>query len=115
MIDSGIANVADLNANNVVYSQDFTGDTVNGANDQYGHGTHVAGIIAGNGTIPPENMPPIRSRALPRTRSLINLRVLDANGNGTDSEVIAAIQEAIALKRHLQHQGHQPFAGRPGV
>jgi serine protease AprX len=30
--------------------------------------------------------------------NLINLRVLDENGNGTDSAVIAAIQTAIQLK-----------------
>ena len=30
--------------------------------------------------------------------NLINLRVLDANGSGTDAQVIAAIQRAIALK-----------------
>src|SRR5260370_10898692 len=48
VIDSGIANVADLRGNyqkfgfsNVVYSQDFTGDSVGSTADQYGHGTHV--------------------------------------------------------------------------
>ena len=30
--------------------------------------------------------------------NLVNLRVLDANGSGTDAQVIAAIQRAIALK-----------------
>lgn len=29
---------------------------------------------------------------------LVNLRVLDKNGNGNDSDVIAAIEQAIALK-----------------
>ena len=30
--------------------------------------------------------------------NIVNLRVLDANGNGQESDVIAAIDEAIALK-----------------
>jgi serine protease AprX len=92
VIDSGIANVADLNANNVVYSQDFTGDTVNGANDMYGHGTHVAGIIAGNGAMSTGKYAAYTFKGIAQNASLINLRVLDANGGGTDSELIAAIQ-----------------------
>ncbi len=61
VIDSGINdNIADLwndagTASRVVYHQDFTGTpTTNlfgGKYDLYGHGTHVAGIIGGNGSL----------------------------------------------------------------
>jgi serine protease AprX len=98
VIDSGIANVSDLNGNNIVYSQDFTGDTVNGAADQFGHGTHVAGIIAGNGNASTGANDVYTFKGVAGNANLINLRVLDQNGNGTLSEVIAAIQTAIQLQ-----------------
>ena len=98
VIDSGLANVSDLNSNNVVYSQDFTGDTVNGAADVYGHGTHVAGIIAGNGNASTGANNFYTFTGIAPNASIVNLRVLDANGNGTTSDVIAAIQTAIELQ-----------------
>jgi serine protease AprX len=61
--------------------------------DLYGHGTHVAGIIGRNG-----NKSNGRYAGVAPNVNLIDLRVLDANGAGSDSEVIAAIQQAIALK-----------------
>jgi serine protease AprX len=81
----------------VVYHQDFTGTpTTNsyGAKyDLYGHGTHVAGIIGGNGYLSSGEYAGVAPGV-----TLIDLRALDANGAGTDSTVIAAIQEAIALQ-----------------
>ena len=45
--------------------------------------------------------------------NLINLRVLDQNGAGTDSEVIAAIQTAIALKSTYNIRVINLSLGRP--
>lgn len=98
IIDSGVrANHPDLQNlrsgySRVVYSQSFVaGDP--STDDAYGHGTHVAGLLAGNGQLSNSAMVGIASNA-----NLINLRVLDATGAGTDSSVIAAIQRAIQLK-----------------
>ncbi|MGD0989346.1 MAG: S8 family peptidase, partial [Candidatus Sulfotelmatobacter sp.] len=81
----------------VVYHQDFTGTTNTNSSgakyDLYGHGTHVAGIIGGNGYLSGGQYEGVAPGV-----SLIDLRVLDLNGVGTDSNVIAAIQQAIALK-----------------
>ncbi len=103
IIDSGVNdNHSDLEdsigaVSRVVYHQDFTGTaTTNsyGAKwDLYGHGTHVAGIVGGNGA-----MSNGRFAGLAPNVNFIDLRVLDKNGSGSDSMVIAAIQRAIQLK-----------------
>jgi serine protease AprX len=66
--------------------------------DQYGHGTHIAGIIAGNGFIS-QQLGSFRSLSgIAPNANLIDLQVLDQNGQGTDGNVIAAINQAINLK-----------------
>ena len=47
---------------------------------------------------PPDQISPTPSKASRPNANIVNLRVLDANGNGQESDVIAAIDEAIALK-----------------
>jgi serine protease AprX len=72
-------------------------DFLNGAEtpyDDYGHGTHVAGIIAGNGY----DSSGARSGIAPGA-TLTVLKVLDASGNGHISDVIAALDYAVL------HQG----------
>jgi hypothetical protein len=66
--------------------------TMTGTADQFGHGTHVAGILgsSGHGSVYIGMAPAV---------NLINLRVLDQNGNGTDATVIQAIDTAISLAR----------------
>ncbi|HEY1936871.1 MAG TPA: S8 family peptidase [Candidatus Angelobacter sp.] len=101
VIDSGVFNHDDLQKANgsgsrIVYSESFIpGDT--STNDAYGHGTHVAGILAGNGHDSQSGYP-VQYIGVAPNANIINLRVLDANGSGTDSQVIAAIQRAIQLK-----------------
>ena len=102
VIDSGITANNDLRYANsttsrIVYSQNFVPGTT-ATSDGYGHGTHVAGIIGGNGYNSVCSNCAITFRGAAPNVKLINLRVLDQNGQGSDSSVIAAIDRAIALK-----------------
>lgn len=99
VIDSGVSDRPDLHSQaagsyRVVYNESFVaGDS--STLDAYGHGTHVAGIIASNGAS--ANYKQLYSGIAPGV-NIVNLRVLDGNGAGTDSNVIAAIQRAIQLQ-----------------
>ncbi|HWP55710.1 MAG TPA: S8 family serine peptidase, partial [Pyrinomonadaceae bacterium] len=73
-----------LGLSRVVLSRDFTGE--NRTDDAYGHGTHVASIAAGNGEISSGAYTGIASDA-----KLINLRILNSQGQGATSNVLAAL------------------------
>ncbi|MBV8897945.1 MAG: S8 family peptidase [Acidobacteriaceae bacterium] len=95
VIDSGIHHSSDF-ANRIVYSQNFNGS--GGSQDLFGHGTHVAGIIAGDGANSKCKGCSRILEGMAPNANLIDLRVLDANGEGSDSMVIAAINTAIQLQ-----------------
>src|SRR3954463_7875041 len=102
LIDSGVANHPDLYQglfpiSRVVYQQSFVPGNSSAA-DQYGHGTHIAGLIAGNGLSSTGFIYSKTFKGVAPGAKLVNLRVLDANGASTDSIVIAAIDKAISLK-----------------
>ena len=74
-------------------------DFVNGqqaAYDDYGHGTHVAGIITGNGF----DSGGAESGIAPGAH-LIALKVLDSTGTGRISDVIAALDYVVTRKDAL--------------
>ena len=117
VIDSGISDHPDLHnaagSSRVVYSQSFVaGDST--TSDKYGHGTHVAGLIGGTGAGSGlANGYPARYAGVAPNVNIINLRVLDQNGSGTDSQAIAAIQQAIALKSTYNIRVINMSLGRP--
>ena len=123
IIDSGVNNHPDLanatcTGNRIVYRQSFAPadrtvsppDSLTGTTpDRFGHGTHVAVIAAGNGRCAPENKgqlffsggtagPAVRFTGIAQAANIIDLKVLNNEGRGSDSAVIAAIDRAIALK-----------------
>jgi serine protease AprX len=117
IIDSGIYSAhPDLayfatSTSRIVYSETFIGGDTN---DEYGHGTHVAGIAAGIDNVALGLGDDSRWFDGPAgDASLINLKVLDGNGNGTDANVIAAIDRAIALKYTYNIRVINLSLGRP--
>src|SRR5882672_3063708 len=102
LIDSGVSNHVDLYQgilpfSRVAYQQSFVPGNSN-SGDQFGHGTHIAGLIAGDGLSSNGFLFSKTFKGIAPGAKLINLRVLDANGAATDSVVIAAINQAISLK-----------------
>ena len=93
IIDSGVANWHDdLGSQTVAHFVDFVTELI-APHDDYGHGTHVAGIIAGNGY----DSGGARRGIAPGAR-LVVLKVLDEVGDGHISSVIAAIDYAIEYR-----------------
>jgi serine protease AprX len=95
VIDSGVTSWHDdLTGVSSAQRIDAFVDFVNGrdhAYDDYGHGTHVAGIIGGNGA----DSSGARTGIAPGVR-LISLKVLDGSGQGRISDVIAALDYVVA-------------------
>lgn len=90
VIDSGMDPTHAALKGRIVATQDFTGgDGV----DRFGHGTHVAGIIAGARVSTPDGLD---YRGIAYGARLVNLRVLDANGAGTVADVVDAIDWAVS-------------------
>ena len=89
VIDSGIDTRHRALRSRVLASVDFTGGT---GQDTYGHGTHVAGIIAGR---PGRTAETRKLQGVADEASLVNLRVLGDDGSGSASDVIEAIDWAI--------------------
>src|ERR1700733_1793453 len=115
IIDSGVYHHPDLNAANssrsrVVYRQSFVGGALN---DDFGHGTHVAGIVAGNGSSSDQPGAFRTFRGIAPHANILDLRVLDQNGASNDSVVIAAIQKAVQLKSQYNVRVINLSLGRP--
>ncbi|MDD1742349.1 MAG: S8 family serine peptidase, partial [Methanotrichaceae archaeon] len=89
VIDSGIDdNHPDL-ANSVIGEKNFVEDE-SSARDFLGHGTMVAGIIAGSGVASGGKYKGIAPGA-----KLLNVKVIDRDGNGRMSDIIAGIEWAL--------------------
>jgi serine protease AprX len=107
VIDTGVAgDVQDFlrlsdNTSRVIASA-VTNPCAKDANDHYGHGTHVAGLIAGNSLAWPtgHNLYGRYMGVAPRA-NLVSVKVSDDDGNTTVLDVINGIQFAVDHKSTL--------------
>ena len=90
VLDSGIAANPDL-GNRIQVQVGFAGPYDPQHPDPGGHGTHIAGTIAGDGTSSAGQYVGMAPHA-----GLVGIQVLDRNGNGRISSVVRGIEWAIA-------------------
>ncbi len=90
LIDSGVSPVEGLAAGKVVYGPDLSFDSQDDKTrylDGYGHGTHLAGIIAGETA---------GFEGVARDSRIVSVKVADAHGNADVSQVIAALDWVVS-------------------
>jgi serine protease AprX len=90
MLDSGVAAHPEIQT--LVAAVDFVGSydptfAPSGSIDLNGHGTHVAGIMVGNGSRSSGQFTGVAPEA-----SLVSVRVLDGQGSGRTSNMLAGLQ-----------------------
>jgi serine protease AprX len=91
VLDTGIANVADLSGR-VVGGVDFSGGN-NPYNDEFGHGTFVAGLIAGNGASSGGQYKGVAPKA-----KLVSVKIAGADGSSDVSHVLAGMQWIVSYR-----------------
>ena len=89
VLDTGIDTAHPDLASQVVAEQDFSGSS--GPGDKFGHGTHVASTVAGTGARSGGKFKGVAPGA-----KILNGKVLDDTGFGSDSGIIAGMEWAVA-------------------
>lgn len=90
VLDTGVYPHADLSlgTNRIVAFKDFVNEKEFPYDDN-GHGTHVAGIAAGNGY-----MSEGKYKGMAPKANILGVKVMDKNGSGTTSDIVAGMQWA---------------------
>ncbi len=90
VMDTGIAPTPDLPKQKIRASVDFVKDGAKAA-DPSGHGTHIAGVIAADGTM----------KGVAPDADLVSIRVLDTSGSGSLSAVVAGFDWLLKHRKPL--------------
>jgi serine protease AprX len=101
LLDTGIADVPDLAGRVLSVTDDVTGKVTAcenlsgeaGCGDSYGHGTFIAGLIAGNGAASNGAYTGVAPGA-----NLVSIKVAGRDGSSDVSNVIAGIQWAVSFR-----------------
>jgi len=109
IIDSGIAPSADFNGR-ITGFYDFTRGGANSVApfDDFGHGTHVAGLIGSSGISTNYEF-----QGIAPSVHLIGIKVLDATGSGKTTDVIRAIEFVVSHQSKLNVQIINLSLGHP--
>ena len=94
LLDSGVTVVPQLRGQ--VSARVDMIDPRGSGKDEYGHGTHLAGIIAGAGTMESNG------RGLAPGAHLVSVKVLGADGSGHVSDLVEGIDWVIANRQRFQ-------------
>lgn len=93
VVDSGIETLDDLRINPDngspfrLLASTMTNTATHNTADQYGHGTHIAGVIGGNGYYSKGTYVGVAPRV-----NLVNVKVSDDTGGARTSDVVAGLQ-----------------------
>ena len=109
VVDSGIAPHSAIGTR-VVARVNFVSSEPGGIGDQFGHGTHVAGMIGGSGAYSVTSA--YNGGSAPSVK-FVDVRVLGRTGLGYTSEVIAGIDWAIANRARYGIRIINLSLGRP--
>jgi serine protease AprX len=101
VLDTGVASVPDLAGRLVQVRNDLTGQTtpcknLSGeldCNDRYGHGTFIAGLVAGNGASSGGKWKGVAPDA-----RILSVKAAGADGSADVSNILAAIQWVVSFK-----------------
>jgi serine protease AprX len=101
VLDTGVANVPDLAGRLIQVRDDLTGQSTPCKNlsgeldcdDRYGHGTFIAGLVAGNGASSGGRWKGIAPEA-----SILSVKAAGADGAADVSNILAAIQWVVSFK-----------------
>jgi serine protease AprX len=100
ILDSGIRKSHRGLEGKVVHEVDFTGSGT--VEDEFDHGTGVAFLAAGGRHAPGEES------GFAPAADLMNVKVLDASGEGTTESVVMGLEEVYALKQEALQRGLPP-------
>ena len=110
VVDSGISAHPALAGKVIANVSKISGDP--STDDAHGHGTHIAGIIAGNSNASKYVTPLYQGGIAPDVK-LVNVRVLGADGTGWTSDVIAGIEWVIEHRAKYNIRAMNLSLGHP--
>jgi hypothetical protein len=85
VLDTGIDITHEMFNGKIIASKDFT-NSENSYNDVVGHGTHIAGTVAGNG----------KYKGVAPNAQILNAKVIGDDGSGSNIAIVQAVEWAVS-------------------